>query len=111
MPSVARLNDPITGTTSGEHSGHVDPHPPETITGNISGNCSTNVFTNNTPTAYVGSITDEYDSCCGMSNGTIAVGSSTVFVNNIPIARKGDDLNAHSGTGYILEGSPDVFAN
>lgn len=111
MPAVSRLGDAIQGTTSGEHTGHVPPHPPTTITGEISGNCSSNVFMNNIPAAFMGSITTEHDSCCGTSYGTVAQGSPNVFVNNIPVARNGDKLNPHNGTANIIEGSPNVFAN
>lgn len=109
MPQAARLNDAVTGTTAGEHSGHVPPHPPETFTGEISGGCSSNVFINGRPAATVGSITTERDSCCGSSNGSVAAGSGSVFINGRPAARLGDALNAHSGSGTISGGSGNVF--
>ncbi len=111
MPQVARLNDLVEGATSGEHSGHDEFHGSLPIVGFISDNCSPNVFINNLPAAFVGSITEEHDSCCGSSNGTIAEGSPNVFVNGIPISRVGDALNAHNGTGFVSSGSPNVFAN
>ena len=111
MPAVARLTDAIQGTTSGEHTGHLTPHPPLPITGAISANCSPNVFCNGLPVAFVDSITTENDACCGSSKGAVAVGSSTVFVNNKPIARLGDALSPHNGTANISGGSSNVFAN
>lgn len=112
MPGVARLNDSIAGTTSGEHSTHVmSPCPPSAISGFISGGCSPNVFCNGRPVATVGSITTEMDSCCGSANGTVATGSSRVFVNGKAIARQGDALNPHNGTASITGGSSNVIAN
>lgn len=111
MPSVSRLGDGIIGVTSGEHSGHSSPHSPSTLTGNIAGACSSNVLTNNYPTATIGSVTEEHDSCCGTAYGSISGGSSRVYVNGIPIARSGDSVSPHNGTANISGGSPNVFAN
>ena len=108
MAKAARLGDAVTGTTAGEHSGHVPPHSPETFTGEISGGCSSDVFINGIPAAVVGSVTTEYDSCCGSSQGKIAVGSGSVFINGKPAARLGDALAPHSGTGQISAGSGNV---
>lgn len=108
MPAAARLSDTVLGTTAGEHSGHSTPHLPETFTGEISGGCSGDVLINGQPAATVGSITTERDSCCGSSNGSVAVGSGSVFINGKPAARQGDALNAHSGSGSINSGSGDV---
>ncbi len=109
MPEAARLNDSVTGTTAGEHSGHAAPHSPETFGGHISSGCSGDVFINGIPAAVVGSITTETDSCCGSSPGAVAEGSGSVFINGKPAARKGDALAAHSGTGEVAAGSPNVF--
>lgn len=67
MAQAARLGDAVTGTTAGEHSGHVPPHPPETFSGEISGGCSGDVFINGIPAAVAGSTTTERDGCCGSS--------------------------------------------
>lgn len=109
MPSAARLNDAVVGTTGGEHSGHAPPHSPMTFTGEISGGCSGDVFINGRPAATVGSITTERDGCCGSSQGAVAVGSGSVLINGKPAARLGDALAAHSGAGAISSGSGDVF--
>jgi len=102
MPAAARLNDSVSGTTGGSA------HSPETFTGEISSGCSGDVFINGLPAATVGSVTTERDSCCGSSNGSIASGSGSVFINGRPTARQGDDLSAHSGSGKVASGSPDV---
>lgn len=73
MAQAARLGDAVTGTTAGEHSGHVPPHPPETFSGEISGGCSGDVFINGIPAAVAGSTTTERDGCCGSSRGSVAV--------------------------------------
>lgn len=109
MPSAARRGDTVTGTTAGEHSGHVPPHSPEQFSGKISSGCSSDVFINGIPAAVAGSTTTERDSCCGSSNGSVAVGSGSVFINGKPAARIGDALNAHNGSGAISAGSGDVF--
>lgn len=109
MPGAARLNDSVTGTTAGEHSGHVPPHSPEAFGGQISSGCSGNVFINGRPAATAGSVTTETDGCCGSSQGAVATGSSSVFINGKPAARKGDALAAHSGSGEVASGSSDVF--
>lgn len=109
MPEAARLNDSVEGITAGEHSGHTPPHTPEPFTGEVSGGCSGDVFINGLPAATVGSVTTERDSCCGSSNGQVAVGSGSVFINGKPAARKGDALAPHSGSGKVSSGSSDVF--
>ena len=109
MPGAARLGDAVAGTTAGEHTGHVPPHPPMAFSGEISGSCSSNVFINGLPAATVGSVTTERDGCCGSGQGSVAVGSGSVFINGKPAARKGDDLNAHNGSGQVAAGSGDVF--
>ena len=109
MPEAARLNDSVSGTTAGEHSGHVPPHSPEAFGGQISSGCSGNVFINGRPAATAGIVTTETDGCCGSSQGAVAAGSSSVFINGKPAARKGDALAAHSGSGEVASGSSDVF--
>ena len=108
MASAARLGDAVTGTTAGEHSGHDSPHSPETFSGEISGGCSSDVFINGMSAAVVGSTTTERDSCCGSSQGSVAAGSGSVYINGQPAARLGDALAPHSGTGQISSGSGDV---
>ena len=84
MPNAARLLDTVAGTTAGEHSGHVSPHPPLPFSGEISGGCSSNVRTNGRSAAIVTSVTTERDSCCGSSSGAVAAGSRSVRINGCP---------------------------
>lgn len=79
MPGAARLNDSIQGTTAGEHTGHVPPHGPLPISGQISGGCSGDVNINGQPAATVGSTTTELDACCGSNSGAVAAGSGSVL--------------------------------
>ena len=109
MPQAARLTDSVAGTTSGEHCGHIPPHPPLPFGGQISGGCSDDVLINGMQAATVGSTTTETDACCGSNQGRVAAGSSTVFINGKPAARNGDALNPHSGSGAIASGSNNVF--
>lgn len=111
MPSVSRLGDSISGTTAGEHSGHITPHSPLPITGNISGNCSPNVYVNGQPIALVGATTEEHDACCGTSSGVVSGCSSTVFANGRGVVRVGDTVTPHNGTASVTGGSSNVFAN
>ena len=104
MPGAARLNDAVAGTTGGEHSGHVPPHPPMAFSGEISSGCWGDVIINGLPSATVGSVTLERDGCCGSSLGAVAVGSSSVFIHGQPAARRGDALNPHSGSGDVFIG-------
>lgn len=109
MPGAARLNDSIQGTTAGEHTGHVSPHGPLPISGQISGGCSGDVNINGQPAATVGSTTMELNACCGSNSGAVAAGSGSVFINGKPAARLGDALAPHSGIGAISSGSSDVL--
>lgn len=109
MAQAARLGDAISGTTSGEHSGHTEPCSASAISGSINGGCSADVFINGKSAATVGSTTLEKDSCCGSAYGNIASGSGSVFINGKAAARNGDALNAHSGTALIVSGSNDVL--
>lgn len=54
MPGAARLNDSIQGTTGGEHTGHVPPHGPLPISGQISGGCSGDVNINGAASGHGG---------------------------------------------------------
>ena len=105
MPQAARITDAVAGTTAGEHTGHVPPHSPEPFSGEISGACSGTVRINGLSAATVGSITTERDGCC---QGAVGAGSGTVRINGKPAARTGDALTAHSGSGTVTGGSPNV---
>ena len=96
MPQAARITDAVAGTTAGEHTGHVPPHPPEQFSGEISGACSVTVRINGLAAATVGSITTE------------RAGSGTVQINRKAAARMGDALAAHSGSGTVTGGSSNV---
>lgn len=109
MLAAARLTDSITGTDTGEHTGHDPPHTAVPITGQISGGCSPNVFINTLQAATVDSISTEHDDCCGTSLGKVAAGSGTVFINGKQAARIGDALQPHNGKANISGGSENVF--
>lgn len=97
MPAVARIGDSIAtghgcdGTT--------------TLTGP-----SGNVFANNLGVERQGDPTVVHAltgrGCSVTHTAAINVGSATVYVNNIPIARVGDSADA----GSITSGSSTVFA-
>lgn len=108
MPAAARISDSVSGTTAGEHSGHIIPCPPMTFSGEISGACSPSVRINGLAAAVAGSTTTERDGCCGTSAGAVAAGSGTVRINGSPAARMGDALAPHNGSGTITAGSPSV---
>ena len=75
MPGAARLNDSVTGTTAGEHSGHSPPHSPETFSGEISAGCSGNVFINGRPAARIGDALAPHS-----GSGEISSGSGDVLI-------------------------------
>ena len=75
MPSAARRGDAVTGTTAGEHSGHVPPHSPETFSGEISGGCSSAVFINGQSAARLGDALNAHS-----GSGAISAGSGNVFI-------------------------------
>jgi uncharacterized Zn-binding protein involved in type VI secretion len=91
MPAAARLTDPNDSD------------------GSVSGGTVDSVIINGLPAAVVGSLYSPhapYGSPHPPHNAaTITVGSDTVFVEGIPLARVGDPLSCgHS----IADGSPDV---
>ncbi|MDC6481138.1 hypothetical protein PQZ46_01165 [bacterium] len=97
MPEVVRTNVDV-------HEGHASPSPgPYHQTSYNVG--SPDVFTNNEATVRVGDTT-----VCG---DPADAGSDTVFVNNIPVHRKGDATGGHGSwiPNAAKTGSPDVFAN
>lgn len=93
MPAVARLNDPFkTGHPSVPVSKITKP--------------STDVFANNLGVERRGDPSVLHQVGRGTHIVNITGGSSTVFVNNKPIARVGDSIDK----GAISSGSPNVFA-
>ena len=109
---VAILNDPISGTTLGEHHFHHDhPHPPLPITGKINGNVSTKVFINGLGVATVGSTTEEKDDCCGGDNtgGVIITGFDKVTLKGKAIAMVGSEIEAHNGSAVVSASSQNLL--
>lgn len=93
MPASSRLGDLCTG------HGCFPPRP--------SISASPNVFINNIRSLRV---TDAYAvHVCGIvfHGSNVAQGSSTVFVNGLPMARIGDAIACGSA---VAQGSPNVFA-
>ncbi|MBR0257583.1 MAG: PAAR domain-containing protein [Synergistaceae bacterium] len=98
MPAITRSGDKCTG-----HSCFP------------SRRCSTgspNVFVNNIPVHRQRDLWPVH--CCthsdcphGCHAGSLAKGSSSVYVNGRQLARKGDKINCGS---FTAEGSPNVFA-
>ena len=93
MPPVTRLGDLCTG-----HGCFI---PRASIS------ASPNVFANDIAVVRVG---DTYDlhGCknCRPHSGSLASGSSTVFVNGLPVGRMGDSISCGS---TVAKGSPDVI--
>jgi uncharacterized protein (TIGR02594 family) len=97
MPAVVRTNVDV-------HEGHESPSPgPYHQTSYNEG--SPDVFTNNEATVRVGDTT-----VCG---DPADAGSDTVFVNNIPVHRKGDATGGHGSwvPNAAATGSNNVWAN
>lgn len=97
MPAVARIDDTIL-------TGH-GCTPQTTIIGP-----SENVFVNNRGVERRGDPTKVHSfggrRCSSVHSAQINAGSSTVFVNNKPLARVNDSVDS----GFITSGSPNVFA-
>lgn len=111
MKEVSYLTCSVTGTTSGEHSGHKVPHPPCTIDGVIIGNCSSLYFINGLPVATLTSTTLESDCCCGGGSGVVSSCASFVTVDGKILARIDDIVTPHNGTAKISTGSSFVFSD
>ena len=104
MPGAARLGDAMNGVAYGEHSGHEPPCKGGIMSGHISAGCSSNVIINGMAAATVGSITSEYDACCGGGSGKVTSGSSIVNINGKPSARGGDTIITHTGATTTING-------
>ena len=92
MPAVSRLGDRCTGHGC---------FPPRPSTGS-----SSDVYANN---ILVHRQSDSWAThCCGPSchASNLASGSSTVYVNNLQLARIGDPVACGS---IVAQGSPNVF--
>jgi uncharacterized Zn-binding protein involved in type VI secretion len=105
MPNAARLADQAQ-TSADAHGCPACPHP---AVGPIV-NGSADVYINGRPAARKGD-KGVHAVCCGPNTFTIAKGSPDVYVNGVPLARMNDKTQHCGGTGPIIEGSPDVFAN
>ena len=94
MPAVTRLGDICTG--------HADFPPRESTSG------SPNVFVNGKPAHRQG---DSWAVHCNSEpvchGGSLASGSSSVYVNGRQLGRIGDPVNCGSS---VATGSPNVFA-
>lgn len=115
MAGIARLNDTIAGSFSGEHGGHYAPitgapiHPSGSISGTVSGGCSSKVFIKGVPIALQGSTTSEQDACTNGS-GAVSGGSSKIFENGTPVARLNDAVTPHTtGDAHITSASSKVL--
>lgn len=96
MAGVSRLTDIDSGHDA------CAPRP-------IVDNCSSDVFTNKLPTAKVGSILDTHECIEHPAHmGMVSVGSPTVYVNGVSIARIGDLVSCG---GSLVQGSSNVFSN
>lgn len=94
MPAVTRIGDADV------------PH----CSGMVRAVGSPNVFCNNIPISRQSDVNTVHlvpGSPCPSHNAPIAVGSGTVFINNLGCGRVGD---AVSGCTSVAAGSPNVFA-
>lgn len=93
-----------------------------TISGSINEGNSSAVYANGILASVQGSRTlesDDYSSSwdyysgkhTNATSGSVASGSSTVFIGGIPIARMSDNISTHAGVlTTIKDGSTNVFA-
>lgn len=105
MPPAVRLSDKAVCPADG-HGCPACPHP--TIGPLVGG--SPNVMINKLPAIRLGD-PGVHAACCGPNQYKTAKGSSTVYVNGKPLVRLGDKTSHCGGSGNVIQGSPNVFAD
>lgn len=103
MPPQSRVNDNAQNPADA-HGCPACPHP--VIGPGIVG--SPDILVNGLQPLRVGD-PGVHAACCGPNSWVVAMGSSTVFFNNIPAARLGDMTTHCGGVGKLIMGSPDVI--
>jgi uncharacterized Zn-binding protein involved in type VI secretion len=107
MPFAAKMNDQVVGTDTHiilvPTPGGTVPTPlPHPFSGTITGGCSTNVYIDGQPAAVVGSTATNKPAHIPQggsfqtpptNSGTVAMGSTSVLINNKAAARVGDTVN------------------
>jgi uncharacterized Zn-binding protein involved in type VI secretion len=107
MPFAAKMNDQVVGTDTHiilvPTPGGTVPTPlPHPFAGTITGGCSTDVYIDGQPAAVVGSTATNKPAHIPQggsfqtpptNSGTVAMGSTSVFINNKAAARIGDTVN------------------
>lgn len=105
MPPAVRVSDKAS-IPADAHGCPACPHPgfgPAV-------NGSPDVMINKLPAVRLGD-PGVHMACCGANQWKVAKGSSTVYVNNKPLARMGDKTTHCGGSGSLINGSPNVFAD
>lgn len=107
MPFAAKMNDQVVGTDTHiilmPTPGGTVPTPlPHPFAGTITGGCSTDVYIDGQPAAVVGSTATNKPAHIPQggsfqtpptNSGTVAMGSTSVLINNKAAARVGDTVN------------------
>ena len=107
MPQVAILGSKTQGMTTGEHHGHLVPHPSCTLTGTVTKG-SPKMFALGIGVAHQLYPTSETD-CCGPGNGTLDSIRHKIRVNGEWIQLVGDPTIPHNGWADIITGTPKVY--
>jgi uncharacterized Zn-binding protein involved in type VI secretion len=105
MPPAVRLSDKAN-CSADAHGCPACPHP--TVGPAVNG--SPDVFVNKLPAIRLGD-PGIHMACCGTNQWKVAKGSSTVYVNGKPLARMGDKTTHCGGSGSLINGSSNVFAD
>lgn len=105
MPPAVRLSDKAS-CSADKHGCPACPHP--TVGPAVNG--SPDVFVNKRPAIRLGD-PGIHMACCGPNQWKVAKGSSTVYVNGKPLARMGDKTTHCGGSGKLINGSSNVFAD
>jgi uncharacterized Zn-binding protein involved in type VI secretion len=105
MPAASRLGD-TAEIQADAHGCPGCPHPGKGPLVNV----STDVFINGRGAARLDDL-GIHAICCGPNIFQCAKGSPTVYVNNKPLMRIGDQTKHCGGDGKVTDGSPDVFSD
>lgn len=105
MPAAVRLGD-IASCPADFHGCPLCPHPGA----GPAVNGSSDVLVNGRPAVRLGD-PGLHAACCGPNQWKVAKGSPSVFINGRPLARLGDETAHCGGSGRLVGGSPDVFAD
>ncbi|MFT4978167.1 MAG: putative Zn-binding protein involved in type VI secretion [Myxococcota bacterium] len=103
MPEQSRVGDSAHNPADA-HGCPACPHP-VTGPGQVG---SPSIIVNGQQALRIGD-SGSHAACCGPNSWVVASGSGTVYLNDIPAARKGDNTTHCGGSGSLIVGSTNVI--